>query len=100
MFSDCIIVKSGTIRICPGTMMPARITQKRMFLPLNGTREKANAAVLASKTVTTLIIAEVSMLLKYHVGKLVVASVVAKACNVKCEANQDTGIAVVSPSGF
>src|SRR5947209_19319239 len=100
MLNDCIRVNNGTMRICPGTIMPARITQKRMFLPRNGTREKAKAARLARITVATLITAEVRMLLKYHCGRSLVVSTVTKACRVKCEASQEMGMAVVSPSGF
>src|SRR5579884_381110 len=81
-------------------MRPAIIIQKRIFLPRKGIREKEKAARLASITVTRLITIEVSSLLKYQRARLLVASVVAKACKVKCEAVQETGIAVVSPSGL
>src|SRR2546423_15600794 len=81
-------------------MIPARIIQKRIPRPRKAIREKAKAARLARITTRRLIAAEVRVLLKYQRGRLLVPRVVINASRVKCEANQDTGMAVVSLSGF
>jgi hypothetical protein len=64
-----ITVNNGMIRIGAGTMMPARTSQKVAFLPRNGIREKAKAAMLASTTVRTVMITEVKMLFRYQRGR-------------------------------
>src|SRR5947209_6969903 len=96
----CIIANNGTMSTCPGIMIPARMIQNSTPRPRKGMREKAYAAMLANTTVTTEITPDVTILLKYHLGRSLEPSVVANACKVKWAESQVNGMIVVSLSGL
>src|SRR5215210_8361841 len=93
-------VKRGTMSICGGIITPASTTQNRTLRPRKGTREKAKAARLASSTTTTVMITDVSALLKYHLRMFPASSTCLNASREKLDENQLTGIAMVSLSGL